>query len=87
MVPWQPPFRPPRTVFPFRSSQEKSGIFSRATRKFPARWVSWAKIDDVIGSALGVGIDGSLASHEADVRFAGDHGSHRFVGSKAGDKS
>ena len=45
------------------------------------------EIDDVIGSALGVGIDGSLASHEADVRFAGDHGSHRFVGSKAGDKS
>ena len=38
-----PPFRPPRTFLPFKSSHLKSGISSRATRKFPARCVSWAK--------------------------------------------
>ena len=83
MVPWQPPFRPPRTVFPFRSSQENLAFFP-GLREVSGPLGELGEIDDVIGSALGVGIDGSLASHEADVRFAGDHGSHRFVGSKWG---
>lgn len=38
-----PPFLPPRTVCPFRSSHWKSGISSLATRKLPARCVSCAK--------------------------------------------
>ena len=38
-----PPFLPPMTFLPFRSSHLKSLISSLATRKFPARWVSWAK--------------------------------------------
>ena len=39
-----PPLRPPSTSLPLISSQVKSGISSRATRKLPARWVSWAKL-------------------------------------------
>ena len=39
-----PPSRPPRTVLPFKSCHVKSGSSSLATRKLPARCVSWAKL-------------------------------------------
>ena len=38
-----PPARPPKTFFPMRFSHLKSASGVRPTRKFPARWVSWAK--------------------------------------------
>ena len=39
-----PPARPPNTFVPSRFSHLKSASGFLPTRKFPARWVSWAKL-------------------------------------------
>ena len=40
----------------------------------------------MVRGALGVGVDGSLRAHEADVRFAGDDRGHRLICTKSAHK-
>ena len=81
-----PAFRPfVRQVqcFLLNLSTQNSGLSSLATRKLPARWVSWAKFYNKVRSAFVIRVNGSFRPHKSDICFTGDQSSQNFICTKA----